>query len=160
MKILMVCLGNICRSPMAEGLMREKITKYNLEAEVDSAGFEAFHTGEPPDARAIRTLKNHGIDISKQRARLFRRQDFDDFDKIYVMDHSNMLDVKSLARTKSDLAKVDFIMNTAYPGSNQPVPDPYYDGVSGFTTVFEMLDKATEAIARKLMAVKVNRQQA
>lgn len=146
----MVCLGNICRSPMAEGLMKAKIAKYGLKAVVDSAGFEPFHTGDPPDRRAILTLQEQGIDISGQQSRLFRVTDFDRFDRIYVMDNNNYLDVKSMARSDADLNKVDFIMNAAKPGSDQPVPDPYYDGYMGFPTVFRMLDAATESIAQQL----------
>ena len=97
-KILMVCLGNICRSPMAEGIMQAKIKKYKLDAEVDSAGFEPFHAGDAPDFRAIRVMKQHGIDISGQRSRVFRASDFDAFDRIFVMDSENYRDVKSAAR--------------------------------------------------------------
>jgi protein-tyrosine phosphatase len=146
----MVCLGNICRSPMAEGLMRAKIEKYNLKAEVDSAGFESFHTGDPPDFRAIREMGNHGIDISMLQSRLFRKSDFDTFDRIYVMDSVNYNDVKSVALNNDQMLKVDFILNTTHPGSNKPVPDPYYGGNDGFAKTFHLLDSATEQIALEL----------
>ncbi|MFA5973536.1 MAG: low molecular weight protein-tyrosine-phosphatase [Lentimicrobiaceae bacterium] len=150
MKILMVCLGNICRSPMAEGIMRAKIEKYKLSAEVDSAGFESFHTGDAPDFRATKVMKKHGIDISGQRARLFRKSDFDTFDRIYVMDSGNFQDVKSAAQNPDQMLKVDYIMNTSYPGRNKPVPDPYYGGNEGFEKTYQMLDEVTEQIVKEL----------
>lgn len=150
MKILMVCLGNICRSPMAEGIMQAKIDKYNLDAKVDSAGFEPFHTGDAPDFRATRTMKRYGIDISHQRARLFRKSDFDEFDRIYVMDTGNYNDVKSVANNHDQLMKVDYILNAIETGSNNPVPDPYYGRDDGFEKTFQLLDSATEMIALEL----------
>jgi len=150
MKILMVCLGNICRSPMAEGIMRAKIEKHKLSAEVDSAGFESFHTGDAPDFRATRVMKKHGIDISGQRARLFRKSDFATFDRIYVMDSGNFQDVKSAAQSPDQMLKVDYIMNTSYPGRNKPVPDPYYGGNDGFEKTYQMLDEVTEQIVKEL----------
>jgi len=143
----MVCLGNICRSPMAEGIMRSKIEKYKLDAEVDSAGFESFHTGDPPDYRAIKVMKTHGIDISKQKSRLFRKSYFDEFDLIFVMDSGNFRDVESVAANAGQMRKVDYILNTLSPGKNDPVPDPYYGGEDGFERVFKLLDSATEAIS-------------
>jgi protein-tyrosine phosphatase len=150
-KILMVCLGNICRSPMAEGLMKEKIEKYGLDAVVDSAGFEPYHKGDHPDHRAQHTLFKHNINISAQRSRLFNVSDFDKFDHIFVMDRYNFQDIKSVARNAQDLAKVDFLLNTVYPGSNKEVPDPYYSSADGFEKVFQMIDEATEIIAEKLL---------
>lgn len=151
MKILMVCLGNICRSPMAEGLMRSKIQKYNLDAEVDSAGFESYHSGDAPDFRATRIMNKHGIDISEQQSRLFRKADFENFDFIYVMDSVNYNDVKSIANSQNQMLKVDFILNASYPGSNKPVPDPYYGGNDGFERTYQLLDAATEQIALALL---------
>ncbi len=151
MKILMVCLGNICRSPMAEGIMRSKINKYKLDAEVDSAGFESFHTGDAPDFRAVRVMKQHGIDISRQQSRLFRKSDFDTFDLIYVMDSGNYQDVHSVAVSKDQMNKVDYILNAISPGSNTAVPDPYYGGDDGFERTYHLLDKATEKIAIELI---------
>jgi protein-tyrosine phosphatase len=150
MKILMVCLGNICRSPMAEGIMRAKIEKYKLNAEVDSAGFESFHTGDAPDYRAIKVMKRHGIDISDQRARLFRKSDFEIYDQIYVMDKGNFNDVKSAAINSDQMKKVDYILNAINPGSNNPVPDPYYGNEDGFEKAFQLLDSAAEIIANEL----------
>lgn len=147
----MVCLGNICRSPMAEGLMRSKIEKYQLNVDVDSAGFESFHTGDSPDFRAIREMKRNGIDISEQRSRLFKKSDFEEFDRIYVMDSTNYNDVKSMAANPSQMNKVDYILNLISPESNTPVPDPYYGGETGFAKTFQLLDSATELIAIELM---------
>jgi len=146
----MVCLGNICRSPMAEGIMRARIEKYMLNAEVDSAGFESFHTGDAPDARATREMKRHGIDISRQEARLFKKTDFDEFDRIYVMDSVNYNDVKSKASSEEQMLKVDFILNITNPGSNKPVPDPYYGGEDGFAKTYQLLESAAEQIALEL----------
>jgi protein-tyrosine phosphatase len=154
MKILMVCLGNICRSPMAEGLMQAKIEKYNLKAEVDSAGFEPYHSGDSPDFRAIKVMKQHGIDISQQQSRLFRKSDFDYYDRIYVMDRGNYSDVQSKSTNPDQMSKVDYILNVSYPGSNKPVPDPYYGGNDGFENTFRLLDAATELIANELKKVE------
>lgn len=153
-KILMVCLGNICRSPLAEGIMRKKLEDSGMDGFVDSCGFEAFHTGETPDPRSIETARQHGVDITMQQARLFLVDDFDRFDKIYVMDHNNYSDVASYARNKEDLNKVDFIMNAVYPGSNLPIPDPYYGGKSGFKNVWEMLDQASDNIIEQVKTKK------
>lgn len=150
----MICLGNICRSPIAEGLMNEKIRKNHLDATVDSAGFESFHLNDPPDYRAIKVMGEHGIDISKYRMRLFKESDFDLFDRIYVMDRYNYQDVISMARNEKDIAKVDYILNVLEPGSNNLVPDPYYGGKSGFENVYNLLDKATDVIAAELINSK------
>jgi len=147
MNILMVCLGNICRSPLAEGIMKEKIEKFQLEAEVDSAGTAAYHAGERPDPRSIAVARKNGIDITYQRARKFRTDDFQLFDRIYAMDDSNFYDLVSLARTPEEAAKVKMILKETYPNENRSVPDPYYGGKDGFDKVFEMLDKACEKIA-------------
>jgi len=146
----MVCLGNICRSPMAEGIMKAKIEKYKLDAEVDSAGFESFHTGDAPDFRAIRVMKQHGIDISGQRSRLFRASDFNVFDRIFVMDSTNYQDVKSISKNGDQMHKVDYILNISNPGTNKAVPDPYYGGEQGFERTYQMLDAAIDLLAVEL----------
>ncbi|WP_457615842.1 low molecular weight protein-tyrosine-phosphatase [Lutibacter sp.] len=147
-KVLMVCLGNICRSPLAEGILKSKT--YNFKTFVDSAGTGAYHEGEKPDSRSIAIAKTHGIDISSQRARKFSVKDFDEFDVIYVMDHSNFENVISLARNEADKAKVKMILNEVFPGENLDVPDPYYGGDYGFKNVYTMLDRACDVIAKKI----------
>lgn len=144
MKVLMVCLGNICRSPLAEGILKSKIENRNIL--VDSAGTTSYHVGQKPDSRSIDIAKKNGIDISTQRCRQFRVNDFDDFDYIYVMDSSNYNNVMDLARNHKDQYKVELIMNVLNPNQNQSVPDPYYDSEDGFEIVFKMLDLATDKI--------------
>ena len=126
MKILMVCLGNICRSPIAEGILRHKLRAMKTEdVETDSAGTSNFHVGEAPDARMRTTAVKNGMDISDLRARQFVQADFDAFDLIYAMDTSNQRDILSLARNDQDRAKVKLILDEIYPGENREVPDPY-----------------------------------
>lgn len=153
-KILMVCLGNICRSPLAEGIMRDKLENSGIEGMVDSCGFEAFHTGDAPDPRSMEIARQHGVDISMQQSRLFSVDDFDKFDKIYVMDQNNYSDVARYARNKEDLKKIDFIMNVVYPDSNRPIPDPYYGGDGGFKNVWKMLDQASDEIIEQIKTNK------
>jgi protein-tyrosine phosphatase len=135
---------------MAEGIMQAKIEKYKLDAEVDSAGFEPFHMGDAPDFRAARVMKQHGIDISGQRSRIFRESDFAVFDRIYVMDSGNYSNVKSMAKNGIQMQKVDYILNVSNPGSNKAVPDPYYGSEQGFEKTFQLLDSAIELIATEL----------
>lgn len=135
---------------MAEGLMQKKIQESELNAFVDSCGFESFHLGDNPDYRAIKIMKRNGIDISKHTMRLFRQQDFDDFNLICVMDQTHYRNVMRYARNESDRQKVDFIMNATDHGSNAIVPDPYYGDESDFELTYYLLDRATDAIARKL----------
>ena len=146
-KILMVCLGNICRSPLAEGIMRSKLSEDFI---VDSAGTGGWHAGQQPDKRSISTAKNRGLDITHQRARQFKKSDFDFFDHIFVMDNSNYKDVLTLAPNEEAKSKVKLILNEIFPNENVDVPDPYYGGQDGFENVFDMLDQACEEIARKL----------
>ncbi len=150
-KILMVCLGNICRSPMAEGIMRSKIEKYKLQAEVDSCGTAAYHVGEQPDRRAMAKLQEHGMDISDLSGRQFEQNDFDRFDMIYVMDSQNYRNVLRLVRNENDRQKVSMIMNEVYPNGQIDVADPYFGGAGGFNDTYQMLDKATEKIAKKIL---------
>ena len=146
-KILMVCLGNICRSPLAEGIMLVKLSKDFI---VDSAGTGGWHAGELPDKRSISTAKNRGLDITSQRARQFKISDFDTFDYIYVMDNSNYKDVMALAPNDEAKSKVKLILNELFPNENVDVPDPYYGGQDGFENVFDMLNEACDVIAGKL----------
>lgn len=145
MRVLMVCLGNICRSPLAEGILKNKINKKALSWEVDSAGTSAWHVGELPDARSIAVAKENNIDITDQRARQFHREDLEKFDLILAMDSSNYQNILNLASTEQQKEKVKMIMNFAKPGYNQNVPDPYY-GEDGFQEVYDMLEEACEAI--------------
>ena len=150
MKILMVCLGNICRSPLAHGILEDKITKYNLNSQVDSAGTGSWHTGDPPDPRSVEIALNHGIDISQQRARQFNIDDFDKFDLIYVMDTSNFQNIKSMTLDAKKTSKVKLILNEVHTAENRSVPDPYYGGESGFEKVYQMLDQACDHIIEKI----------
>jgi protein-tyrosine phosphatase len=138
----MVCLGNICRSPLAEGIMRSKLTKNYY---IDSAGTGGWHAGEAPDKRSIQTARNHGIDISKQSARKFTITDFDSFDVIFVMDQSNYKDVINLAPNEAAKSKVQLLLD-----NSKEVPDPYYGTLEDFEQVYQLLNQACEAIARKL----------
>jgi len=147
-KILMVCLGNICRSPLAEGILKAKTN--HLDVVVDSAGTAAYHVGEQPDIRSIEIANKYGIDLTSQRARQFSVNDFDKFDKIYAMDSSNYANIISLARDEKDRNKVDVILNESNPKSFQSVPDPYYGGENGFQDVYEMLEEASNIITQKL----------
>lgn len=148
-KILMVCLGNICRSPLAEGILQSKLPAGDFI--VDSAGTGNWHAGEGPDKRSVLTARNRGLDISCQKARQIKVSDFTEFDHIYVMDTSNLSDVQKLAPNASAKAKVKLMMNEVHPGKNVNVPDPYYGGPEGFDNVYDMLDEACEIVAGKLL---------
>ena len=140
----MVCLGNICRSPLAEGILKSKVNSDNIL--VDSAGTSAFHAGELPDKRSILVAKKYGIDLTDQRSRAFSKSDFKKFDIIYAMDISNKNNILKLADTSSDKEKVKLILNESNPGKNLEVPDPYYGGDQGFENVYKMLDLACDAV--------------
>lgn len=145
----MVCLGNICRSPLAEGILKSKLP--NSKFKIDSAGTGNYHIGDLPDQRSIKVAKKYGLDITDQRGRQFSVNDFDDYDLIYVMDESNFENVIKLARNAHDIAKVDYILNEIYPNQNHSVPDPYTGGIQGFENTYKMLDEACEQIANKLL---------
>lgn len=145
MKILMVCLGNICRSPLAEGIMQHKIKELSLDWQVDSAGTGAWHVGEQPDRRSIDTARKYRIDIGRQRARQLKPHDLDRFDLVLAMDSQNYRDIIRHAVSKEQEDKVHLIMNFVSPGRNQNVPDPYWDD-NGFEQVFQMLDEACQKI--------------
>jgi protein-tyrosine phosphatase len=149
-KILMVCLGNICRSPLAEGILASKLP--NDKFHVDSAGTGSWHIGRAPDNRSIATAKKNGLNISNQKGRQFQKTDFDAFDYIFVMDNSNYNDVIHLAKSETQKEKVQLILDAIFPNENVDVPDPYYGVANGFDMVYQMLDEACDVIAQKLIA--------
>jgi len=144
----MVCLGNICRSPLAEGIMQRIIAENNLDWQVDSAGTGSWHVGSSPDSRSIAVAQKNNIDITNQRGRQFSREDFDRYDLIFAMDSQNYQNIHKLASNKQDKEKVQLVMNLHQPGHNQSVPDPYWDD-NGFQGVFDMLELACEGIIKK-----------
>jgi protein-tyrosine phosphatase len=144
MKVLMVCLGNICRSPLAEGVLKHKVKQLGLNWVVDSAGTSDWHVGDLPDKRGIAIAKKYGIDLTDQRCRHFKYTDFNDFDLILVMDKDNYYNVIRLVKNETQRQKVQFIMNFLEPNSNAIVPDPYYD--NSFDVVYQLLDKACDAV--------------
>lgn len=151
-KILMVCLGNICRSPLAQGLLASKLPKNDFF--VDSAGTGNWHVGKQPDERSIAVAERNNLDISLQKGRLFLPSDLETFDYIYVMDNSNYNDVIAMSTNEDQKSKVQLILNELFPGENVDVPDPYYGLQNGFDTVYKMLDETCEVIAKKLLAKK------
>jgi protein-tyrosine phosphatase len=146
----MVCLGNICRSPMADGLLRKKIGSLNLNVEVDSAGTSGLHKGEAPDHRMRETASELGTPIDELRSRPFVVDDFDRFDIIYAMDKSNRMNILSLARNEDDKSKVFLLLNELEPGKDLEVPDPYYGGKQGFIDVYHLLDRATDRVIERI----------
>jgi protein-tyrosine phosphatase len=149
MKILMVCLGNICRSPLAEGLLQDKAWKAGLKLSVESAGTNSYHIGEAPHPLSQKVAKLHGIDIGKQRKRKFVAEDFDRFDKIYAMSDDVIDEMKSIAKKNFDGKKVDLLLNELFPGQNVDVPDPWYGPESCFHKAYKMIDEACDAIIKK-----------
>lgn len=147
-KVLMVCLGNICRSPLAEGILKNKVNPDLVD--VDSAGTSAEHAGELPDPRSIDVAQINGLDITDQRSRQFTKSDFDKFDLIYVMDQQNFKNVMQLSPSTEASKKVSLILNSIAPNTNAEVPDPYYSGENGFKNVYKMLDEVCELIAKEL----------
>lgn len=145
----MVCLGNICRSPIAEGVMQEKINQHHLDWTVDSAGTESYHVGEAPHRFSQKVCKNHGIDISHQRARRFTKADFKNFDKIYAMAKDVYYEIENIGGFNVDMSKVVLFLNELKPESNESVPDPYYGGEAGFEPVYEIIDKTCDAIVQR-----------
>ncbi len=149
MKILMVCLGNICRSPLADALLRDKVGKKKLDVFIDSAGTAAYHIGKQADTRTRANAAKHGLGMDFLRARQFQSSDFQEFDRIYVMDRSNYRDVSELAKNPTDMKKVQLILELIDEVVLE-VPDPYYGGEQGFENVYKLLDKATDKIIEKI----------
>ena len=166
MKILMVCLGNICRSPLAEGILQDKAFKAGLNWSVESAGTNSYHIGDAPHPLSQKIAKLNNIDISRQRARRFVADDFKIYDKIYALAGDVMNDIGYIAKNKFDGEKVDLLMNELYPDKNLDVPDPYYGGESGYHDVYKMLDEVCDkiiekyAISNKQYVMPANEQQA
>jgi protein-tyrosine phosphatase len=148
-RLLFVCLGNICRSPLADGMMRHKVNQEQLPLVIDSAGTANHHRNEQPDPRMQKVARARGIELSALRARQFVQADFDAFDLIYAMDQSNYSDILRLARNEQDKQKVRLFLNERFPGSNMPVPDPYYGGAQGFIDVFNLVHETTDVILNK-----------
>ncbi len=147
-KILFVCLGNICRSPLAEGIMLHLNNKHNLKLEIDSAGTSNYHIGDSPDDRTISNALKNGINLSFLKARQFTLNDFDYFDHIFVMDKNNLNHVLSLTKNEIHKNKVSLFLNSVYPNKNLEVPDPYYGIEKDFETVFQLVYKACEDFIR------------
>ena len=148
MKVLMVCLGNICRSPMAEGILKREIENQQLPWQVDSAGTSSWHSGELPDSRSIEVCRDNGIDITDQRSRQIVKSDLDEFDLIIAMDSLNFSNIKALASSSNE-HKIKLLLNYAHPGENRAVPDPYYSG--GFPFVFNMIQEAVLALIKEYL---------
>ena len=145
----MVCLGNICRSPLAEGILQHKVEQAGLNWTVDGAGTEASDAGSAPHRLSQKVALQNGIDISHQRCRKFVKEDMLNFDKIYVMDDDNYSEVKRISKNLWDEGKVELLMNELHPGRNENVPDPWYGNEDGYKKVFVMIDKACDAIIEK-----------
>jgi protein-tyrosine phosphatase len=146
MKILMVCLGNICRSPIAEGVLRQKVKDRGLDWVVESAGTESYHVGEAPHHFSQKVCREEGIDISGQRARRFTASDFDRYDKIYAMATDVYDEIKKIGGAKADMNKVALFLNELDLDCNASVPDPWYGTEEGYRTVYDMIDKTCNAI--------------
>ena len=145
----MVCLGNICRSPLAEGILKKKFREKNIDAKVDSAGLEPYHIGQKPDERTIKIAEANGLDITDHEMRLFSKSDFDKYDQIFVMDQANMRDVLFMARNADDKKKVKKIMSVVEGKKNVNIPDPYYGRYEDFEKAYLLLEEACEAIANQ-----------
>lgn len=143
-KVLFVCLGNICRSAMAEGILIGKIEEFGLNMSVDSAGTSDYHIGEAPDKRMQQKALDHNLNISNQRGRQFFVEDFDNFDYIFAMDEDNQTNILNLARNEADRDKVELFLNMNHPGKDLSVPDPYFGGAQGFEDVYQMLNEACD----------------
>jgi protein-tyrosine phosphatase len=149
MKILMVCLGNICRSPLAEGILQEKALKAGLNWQIDSAGTNGYHTGEPPHNLSIKVAKLNGIDISRQRSRRFTADDFEAYDVIYAMANDVLQDMQRIGKNNFDVNKVSLFLKASFPGEEKDVPDPWSGPESHYHEVFEIINRNCDAIIKK-----------
>ncbi len=153
MRILMVCLGNICRSPIAEGILNMMAAQQQLQWHIESAGTEAYHVGEPPHLYSQKICQKNGVDISDQRARRFERADFERFDKIYVMAADVMNEIRHMSGSQFNSEKATMFLNELYPGENRNVPDPWYGEEEGYAAVYDLIEHACAAIVRKYKGV-------
>ena len=154
MKVLMVCLGNICRSPIAEGVLQHKCRQLGLDWQVDSAGTNGFHNGESPHQLSQAVSKLNGIDISHQRSRPFRADDFDQFDLIIPMAADVTREMRYIAGKKFDPAKVELLLNFSFPGTNLDVPDPWSRSIAAFHEVYSLIDRACDALIAAQQSAK------
>jgi len=150
----MVCLGNICRSPLAEGILQDKAWKAGLNWTVESAGTNGYHTGEPPHHLSIKVARKNGIDISNQRSRLFTAGDFEQYDRIYAMAMDVLEDIKHISRNKFDEKKVSLFLNEQFPGEDREVPDPWSGPESGYHEAFEIISGACDSIVKNIQLSK------
>ena len=155
MKILMVCLGNVCRSPLAEGILQHKAKQAGLNWTIDSAGTNGYHVGEPPHRLSQKVARLNGIEICNQKARDFVPEDFERFDKIYAMASDVVDDIRMISGKRFNPSKIDLLMNELYPGKNLPVPDPWYGPEPGYHEVFDLISRACEKIIQKSLKEKV-----
>ena len=149
MKILMVCLGNICRSPLAEGILQKKATAAGLDWQIDSAGTNGYHTGEAPHRLSQKVARLHGIDIADQRARRFTKGDFAVYDRIYALAGDVMEEMKRIGKNEFDSSKADLLLNEVYAGENRDVPDPWYGTEPGYHDVYALIETACDHIIEK-----------
>ena len=152
MKIMMVCLGNICRSPLAEGILKHKAKMHQLPWEISSAGTNHYHTGEPPHALSQKVARINGIDICDQRARRFRAQDFREYDVLYAMAADVVEEMRRMAGKEFNPEKVRLLMDVIYPGEQMDVPDPWYGTEPGYHEVYSMIDMACDKIIQDALA--------
>ena len=145
----MVCLGNICRSPLAEGILEHKVKQAGLNWKIDSAGTNGYHIGEAPHRLSQKVAKLNGIDICNQKARQFVKEDFNRFDKIYALADDVLDEIKWIAKEKFDPSKADLLLNELYPGKNRSVPDPWYGPEPGYHEAYEIIEAACDAIIKK-----------
>lgn len=149
MRVLMVCLGNICRSPIAEGLLADKVKKQGLDWQVDSAGTEHYHIGSAPHQHSQEICRRNNVDITYQRARQFSAADFDNYDKIYALADDVYNNIERIGGSAADMSKVELFLNELTPGSDESIPDPYYGGADGYVLVYDLIDKTCDAIINR-----------